>query len=190
MFKLQSAVEFIPLHITSLCIQSPLKSVVFLMTLASKHLNWKTEESIWKLAILFWCHQKLWWMVTMGLNSVSHMPRWAFSWQIPSYIFFYCCTMHVFTIISLIPNHQFTLIFKTLKKPSMARFHQDRNSRHTHTTDDNDIWLHTIQEHNERTSTEINLATAQSTAHEPPEDGRIYGLKHVGASFLKCFIVF
>jgi hypothetical protein len=32
MFKLQSAVEFIPLHIISLCIQSPLKSVVFLVT--------------------------------------------------------------------------------------------------------------------------------------------------------------
>jgi hypothetical protein len=49
-------------------------------------------------------------------------------------------------------------------------------------TDDNDI-----QEHNVRTSTEFNLVTAQSTAHEPPEDGRKYGPKHVGASFLKCF---
>ena len=56
-----------------------------------------------------------------------------------------------------------------------------------HTTDDNDIRPHTIQEHNERTSTEFNLVTAQSTAHEPPEDGRKYGPKHVGASFLKCF---
>ena len=46
---------------------------------------------------------------------------------------------------------------------------------------------HTIQEHNERTSTEFNLVTAQSTAHEPPEDGCKYGPKHVGASFLKCF---
>ena len=72
----------------------------------------------------------------------------------------------------------------------MTISHQDRNSKHTHTTDDNDIRPHTVQEHNERTSTEINLVTAQSTAHEPPEDGRIYGLKHVGASFLKCFIVF
>lgn len=86
MFKLRSAVEFIPLYIISLCIQSPLKSVVFLVTLASKHLNWKTDESIWKLAILFWCHQKLCWMVTMGLNSVSHMPHCAFSEQIPSYL--------------------------------------------------------------------------------------------------------
>jgi len=25
------------------------------------------------------------------------------------------------------------------------------------------------------------------TALEPPEDGRKYGPKHVGASFLKCF---
>jgi hypothetical protein len=41
----------------------------------------------------------------------------------------------------------------------------------------------TVQEHNERTSTEFNLVTAQSTAHEFPEDGRIYGPKHVGASF-------
>ena len=72
----------------------------------------------------------------------------------------------------------------------MTRFHQGRNSRHTHTTDDNDIRPHTVQEHNERTSTEFNLVTAQSTAHEPPEDGRKYGPKHVGASFLKCFQVF
>jgi len=45
---------------------------------------------------------------------------------------------------------------------------------HTDTTDDNDIPPHTVQEHNERTSTEFNLETAQSIAHEPPEDGRIY----------------
>jgi hypothetical protein len=45
---------------------------------------------------------------------------------------------------------------------------------HTHTTDDNDIRPHTVQEHNERTYTEFYLVTAQSTAHEPPEDGRIY----------------
>ena len=46
-----------------------------------------------------------------------------------------------------------------------------------------------IQEHNGRTSTEFNLATAQSTAHEPPEDGRKYGPKHVGASFFKVFYI-
>jgi len=69
----------------------------------------------------------------------------------------------------------------------MTRFHQYRNSRHTHTTDHNDIRPHTVQEHNERTSTEFNLVKEQSTAHEPPEDGRKYGPKHVGASFLKCF---
>ena len=34
------------------------------------------------------------------------------------------------------------------------------NSRPTHTTDDNDIWPHTVQEHNERPSTEFNLVTA------------------------------
>jgi len=54
---------------------------------------------------------------------------------------------------------------------------------HTHTTADNDIRPHTVQEHNERISTELNLVMAQSTAHEPPEDGRKYGPKHVGASF-------
>ena len=54
-------------------------------------------------------------------------------------------------------------------------------------TDDNDIRPHTMQEHNERTSMEFNLVTAQSTAHEPPEDGRKYGPKHVGASFFKVF---
>jgi hypothetical protein len=53
---------------------------------------------------------------------------------------------------------------------------------HTH-TDGNDIRPHIIQEHNERTSTKFNLVTAQSTAHEPLEDGRKYGPKHVGASF-------
>ena len=41
--------------------------------------------------------------------------------------------------------------------------------------------------HNERTSTESNLVTAQSAAHEPPEDGRKYGPKHVGATLIKCF---
>jgi hypothetical protein len=43
---------------------------------------------------------------------------------------------------------------------SVTRFHQDKNSRHTHTTDDNDIRPHAIQEHNERTCTEFNLVTA------------------------------
>jgi len=46
---------------------------------------------------------------------------------------------------------------------------------------------HTAQTHNERTSTEFNLVTAQSTAHETSEDGRKYGPKHVGATSLKCF---
>ena len=45
---------------------------------------------------------------------------------------------------------------------------------HAHTTDDNYVWPHAVQEHNERTSTEFNLVTAQSTAHEPPDDGRKY----------------
>ena len=54
-------------------------------------------------------------------------------------------------------------------------------------TDGNDIRPHTVQTHNERTPTESNLVTAQSTAHEAPEDGRKYGPKHVGATSLKCF---
>ena len=56
----------------------------------------------------------------------------------------------------------------------------------THTTDDNDIGPHTLQERNKCTSTEFDLVTAQSTAYEPPEDGCIYEPKHVGVSFLKC----
>ena len=54
-------------------------------------------------------------------------------------------------------------------------------------TDSNDIQPHTVQTHNERTSMESSLVTAQSAAREPPEDGRKYGPKHVGTSLLKCF---
>jgi len=50
-----------------------------------------------------------------------------------------------------------------------------------------DIRPHTVQTHNESTSTESSLVTAQSTAHEPSENGRIYGPKHVEATSLKCF---
>ena len=57
-------------------------------------------------------------------------------------------------------------------------------------TDGNDRRPHNVQTHNERTSTEFNLVTAQSTVHQPPGDGRKYGLKHVRASFLKWFKVF
>ena len=83
----------------------------------------------------------------------------------------------------------FTTIFRGPKSSNIKRFHQDRNSRHTHThtTDDNDIRPHTVQEYNKRTSTEFNLVTAQRTAHGPPEDGRKCEPKHVGASFFKCF---
>ena len=49
------------------------------------------------------------------------------------------------------------------------------------------MYVRYVQEHNERTSTAFNLVTAQSTAHEPPEDGRKYGPKHVGASLIICF---
>jgi hypothetical protein len=54
-------------------------------------------------------------------------------------------------------------------------------------TDGNDVRPHTVQTRDKRTSTEFNLVTAQSTAHEPPEDGRKYGPKHVEATSLKCF---
>jgi hypothetical protein len=48
-------------------------------------------------------------------------------------------------------------------------------------TDGNDIRpARTAQTHNEHTSMESNLVTAQITAHEPPEDCRKYGPKHVG----------
>jgi hypothetical protein len=54
-------------------------------------------------------------------------------------------------------------------------------------TDGKDVWPHTAQTNNKRTSMESNLVTAQSTAHEPPEDGHTYVPKHVGATSLKCF---
>lgn len=82
MFKLQSAVDFIPLYIIS----KSFEVCSLLHDSCFKTLELKTEKSIWKLAILFWCHQKLCWMVTMGLNSVCHMWHWAFSEQIPSYL--------------------------------------------------------------------------------------------------------
>jgi hypothetical protein len=93
----------------------------------------------------------------------------------------------------------------------ICRSHPDRSSRHTYKprvmtygrihlqisprqelqthiqTDGNDIRPHTAQTHNESTSTESNLVTAQSTAHEPPEDGGTYGPKHERATSLKCF---
>jgi hypothetical protein len=54
-------------------------------------------------------------------------------------------------------------------------------------TGGNDIRPHIAQTHNELTSTESNLVTAQSTAHEPSENGRTDGPKHVGATLPKCF---
>jgi len=57
----------------------------------------------------------------------------------------------------------------------------------THTqADGNDIRPHTAQIYNERTSTDLNLVTAWSTVHEPPEDGLKNGPKHAGENF-KCF---
>jgi hypothetical protein len=51
-------------------------------------------------------------------------------------------------------------------------------------TDGNDIRPHTAQTHNERTSTESSLVTAQNTAREPPEDGHTYGPKRFGTTSL------
>jgi len=88
---------------------------------------------------------------------------------------FYCCTVHVVITAAFIPLYLFIEI-------------SPRQELQTHIqTDGNDIRPHTVQTHNECTSTESNLVTAQSTAHEPPQDGHKYGLKHLGATLLKCF---
>jgi hypothetical protein len=55
----------------------------------------------------------------------------------------------------------------------------------------NDIRPHIAQIYNERTSTDLNLVTAKSTVHEPPEDGlkmdgNMYG--QILSDF-KCFNV-
>jgi len=55
-------------------------------------------------------------------------------------------------------------------------------------TDGKQIQPHTAQTINERKSAEPNLVTAQSTAYEPPEDGRMSGPKHVGVTSLKGFL--
>jgi len=44
-----------------------------------------------------------------------------------------------------------------------------------------------IYDHLQGAREQSNLVTAQSIAHESPEDGRTYGPKHVGATSLKCF---
>jgi len=56
-----------------------------------------------------------------------------------------------------------------------------------HTNRRYDIQPHTAHTVKERTAAGSNLVNAQSPACEPPEDGRIGGPKHVGASSLKCF---
>ena len=64
---------------------------------------------------------------------------------------FYCCTVHVVTIIYSIPTHAH---FCTLCKipPTL--------SWKLYITDDNDVLPHPVQEHNERTYTEFSLVTA------------------------------
>jgi len=68
-----------------------------------------------------------------------------------------------------------------------VRSHPDKSTNHTHTTDDKHIQPHTAQTINERISAELNLATAQSTAYAPPEDGRISGPIHVAVTSLNGF---
>jgi hypothetical protein len=70
---------------------------------------------------------------------------------------------------------------------NILRIFKISNGNH-YITDGNDIRPHTAQIYNERTSTDLNLVTAYSTAHEPPEDGLKNGPKHVAANF-KCFNV-
>jgi hypothetical protein len=69
----------------------------------------------------------------------------------------------------------------------MTRSHPDKSSRHTYKADGNDIRPHTVQAHNECTSKKFSLVSAYSTVHGPPEDGRKYVPKHVGATSLKVF---
>ena len=74
----------------------------------------------------------------------------------------------------------------------MARHHPDKSSGHTHThthtqTDGIDIQPHSTQIFNERTSAELDLVTARSTAYAPPEDGLMARPKYGGATPPKCF---
>ena len=71
----------------------------------------------------------------------------------------------------------FNLAFEGLMRLELLSGQQLR----THIqTEGNDVRPDTVQTHNERTSTEYNLVTAQSTAHEPPEDEfRVCGSVHL-----------
>ena len=91
--------------------------------------------------------------------------------------------MHLYTL-----KHQLTLTFKTLKKllknllvtlPLHVSAHSFDHPQSLVTC--------TI---NERKSAEPNLVTAQSTAYEPPENGRMSGPKRVGVTSLKGFLTF
>jgi len=65
----------------------------------------------------------------------------------------------------------FNLAFEGLMRLELLSGQQLR----THIqTEGNDVRPDTVQTHNERTSTEYNSVTVQSTAHESPENGRIY----------------
>ena len=71
---------------------------------------------------------------------------------------------------------------------SITRSHPEKSTSHTYKTDDKHIQPHTALTINERKSAEPNLITAQSTAYEPPEDGRMSGPKHV--EVFNSFLVF
>jgi len=63
-------------------------------------------------------------------------------------------------------------MFRSIFRPSSGGKVSPSQVLHIHTqTDGNDIRPHTAQIYNERTSADLGLVTAQSTVHEPPEDG-------------------
>jgi hypothetical protein len=98
----------------------------------------------------------------------------------------YCCPlMKLICIGTLAVGHKESSLLVLLDVYEQI---SPRQELQTHIqTNGNDILPHTVQTHNERTSTEFNSVTALSTAHEPPKDGRKYGPKRVGATLLKCF---
>jgi len=69
---------------------------------------------------------------------------------------------NIITIIYLIPTHaQLLYTLKINPWPDFTRTGTPGTHAHTYTqTDDNDIWRHGVQEHNEHTSTEFNLVMA------------------------------
>jgi hypothetical protein len=82
-------------------------------------------------------------------------------------------------------NLVYTQYFTSLNGVDILREFNVRNGNR-YITDVNDVGPHTAQIYNERTSTDFNLVTTESTIHKPSEDCLKNGPKHVGTSF-KCF---